>query len=62
MGMTSLFAAFMVSFGAGDRNLGFIVLLLIYLFGALSVLFAFYLENLEKNRVKLLRESNGTKK
>ena len=54
MAMTSLFAAFMVSFGANDRNLGFILLLLIYLFGALSSLCAIYLENLEKNRSKKL--------
>jgi len=58
MTMTSLFAAFMVSFGAGDRDFGFIVLLMIYLFGALSILFAIYLERLEKNRSKILRGSS----
>jgi uncharacterized membrane-anchored protein len=59
MGMTSLFAAFMVSFGANDRNFGLMLLLLIYLFGGLSILFAIYLEKLEKNRNKALREINA---
>ncbi|HEY4672819.1 MAG TPA: hypothetical protein VIH03_01500 [Nitrososphaerales archaeon] len=58
MAMTSLFAAFMVSFGAGDRDFGSIVLLMIYLFGALSILFAIYLESLERNRSKILRGSS----
>ena len=58
MAMTSLFAAFIVSFGGNDRNLGLLLLLLIYLFGALSILFAVYLEKLEKNRAKVLREVN----
>lgn len=58
MAMTSLFAAFMVSFGAGDRDFGFTILLMIYLFGALSILFAIYLESLEKNRSKILRGSS----
>ncbi|MBM3898264.1 MAG: hypothetical protein FJ358_07075 [Thaumarchaeota archaeon] len=57
MAMTSLFAAFMVSFGANDRNIGFMLLLLIYLFGVLSILSAVYLEKLEKSRSKALQDN-----
>jgi hypothetical protein len=55
--MTSLFAAFMVSFGANDRDLGFMLLLLIYLFGGLSIISAVDLEKLEKKPNKALRDS-----
>ena len=54
--MTSLFAALVVAVGGNDRNLGFLVLLLIYLFGALSIAGALCLENLDKRRGKLLKE------
>lgn len=54
--MTSLFAALVVAVGGNDRNIGFVVLLLIYLFGALAIAGALYLENLDKSRGKILRE------
>lgn len=55
--MTSLFAALVVAVGGNDRNIGFVVLLLIYLFGALAIAGALYLENLDKSRGKILREN-----
>ena len=55
--MTSLSAALVIAVGGNDRNTGFLVLLMIYLFGALAIAGALYLENLDKSRGKILREN-----